>query len=217
MEILTFTGQGFGENAYLAVCEESRSCVAIDPGAGAGALCRAVDAGGLNLEAIFLTHAHLDHIEGVSTVRDHHPDVPIWLHPDDLLLYRGAPRQAAMFGLSADPQPEPTHEIVPGVDLTFGSCAFEVRFAPGHAPGHVVFVAPDEGLALVGDVVFQGSIGRSDLPGGDLQTLMKSIRQQVLTLPDEITLYPGHGPATTVGRERATNPFLIPHYGGELA
>lgn len=217
MEIQTFTGPGFGENAYLAVCEESGSCVAIDPGSGAGALCRAVEVDGLSLEAIFLTHAHLDHIEGVSTVRDRHPEIPIWLHPDDLPLYRGAPRQAAMFGLSADPQPDPTDEIVPGEPLMFGSCAFEVRFTPGHAPGHVVFVSAADGLALVGDVVFQGSIGRTDLPGGDMQTLMTSIRQEILTLPDEMVLYPGHGPATTVGRERSTNPFLVGHYRGEFA
>lgn len=217
MKIRTFTGPGFGENAYLVECEESGSCVAIDPGSGAGALCRTVESEGLDLEAIFLTHAHLDHIEGVSTVRDHHPDVPIWLHPDDLPLYRGAPRQAAMFGMSADPQPDPTHEIVPGEALSFGGCAFEVRFTPGHAPGHVVFVSADEGMALVGDVVFQGSIGRTDLPGGDMQTLMRSIRAEILTLPDDMVLYPGHGPATTVGTERISNPFLVPHFRGEFA
>lgn len=217
MEISTFTGPGFGENAYLAICEDTKSCVAVDPGRGAGELVGAVESEGLSLEAIFLTHAHLDHVEGVSTVRDAFPDVPIWLHPDDLSLYRGVQRQAAMFGLSAEPQPEPTDEIVPGEPLRFGSCAFEVRFTPGHAPGHVILVSHDDGLALVGDVVFQGSIGRSDLPGGDMQTLMKSIREHVLTLPDDMKLYPGHGPPTTVGQERTTNPFLVPHYGGELA
>lgn len=217
MEIRTFTGPGFAENAYLAICEETRSCVAVDPGRGVDQLLRTVDAEDLSLEAVFLTHAHLDHVEGVHAVRDFAPDVPIWLHPDDLPLYRGVQRQAAMFGMSAEPQPEPTDEIVPGEPLTFGSCAFEVRFTPGHAPGHVILVAEDDGLALVGDVVFQGSIGRTDLPGGDMQTLMTSIRKQVLSLPDDTTLYPGHGPPTTVGQERTTNPFLVPHYGGELA
>lgn len=217
MEIQTFTGPGFGENAYLAVCPGTGSCVAVDPGGGAGELLRAVETEGLSLEAVFLTHAHLDHIEGVRAVRTRCPDVPIWLHPDDLPLYRGVQRQAAMFGLSAEPQPEPTDEIVPGEPLTFGACSFEVRFTPGHAPGHVIFVAPGADLALVGDVVFHGSIGRSDLPGGDMRTLMKSIREQVLTLPDRTTLYPGHGPPTTVGHERVGNPFLIAHYGGDLA
>jgi len=217
VEIQTFTGPDFGENAYLAICEATGSCVAIDPGRGVPDLLRAVETDGLTLEAVFLTHAHLDHVEGVGTVRERFPDVPIWIHPDDLALYHGVQRQAAMFGLDAEPQPEPTDHIVPGEPLAFGSCSFEVRFTPGHAPGHVILVSPDDGLALVGDVVFQGSIGRSDLPGGDMQTLMKSIREQVLTLPDETTLYPGHGPPTTVGQERETNPFLVPHYGGELA
>ena len=217
MEVSTFTGPGFAENAYLAVCEDTGSCVAIDPGRGAGELLRAVESEGLALEAVYLTHAHLDHVEGVGTVRAAHPDVPIWLHPEDLALYHGVQRQAAMFGLSAEPQPEPTDEIVPGEPLTFGSCCFEVRFTPGHAPGHVILVAPDDGLAFVGDVVFHNSIGRTDLPGGDMQTLMASIREQVMTLPDATTLYPGHGPPTTVGQERSTNPFLVPHYGGELA
>ena len=217
MRVRTFTGGGFGENAYLAVCETTAACVAIDPGAAAPDLVAAIAADGLELEAILLTHAHLDHIEGVSTVRAAHPDVPIWLHPDDLGLYRGVQRQAAMFGLRAEAQPEPTHELVPGRDVVFGDCRFEVRFAPGHAPGHVIFVSEPDGLAVVGDVVFQGSIGRTDLPGGDFRTLMTSIRDQVLTLPDDTILHPGHGPATTVGFERVGNPFLVPHYGGELA
>ena len=217
MEVSTFTGPGFAENAYLAICGDTGSCVAIDPGRGAGELLRAVESDGLTLEAVYLTHAHLDHVEGVGAVRAAHPDVPIWLHPDDLPLYNGVQRQAAMFGLSAEPQPAPTDEIVPGEPLTFGSCSFQVRFTPGHAPGHVILVAEEDGLAFVGDVVFHGSIGRTDLPGGDMQTLMASIREQVLTLPDATTLYPGHGPPTTVGQERSTNPFLVPHYGGELA
>lgn len=217
MKIRTFTGGGFGENAYLAVCDSSGACVAVDPGSGAGELVRAVEAEGLDLEAILLTHAHLDHIEGVSTVRAFRQELPIWLHPDDLGLYHGVQRQAAMFGLQADPQPEPTHEIVPGEAISFGDTGFEVRFTPGHAPGHVIFVSEAAGLALVGDVVFQGSIGRTDLPGGDFRALMASIRDQVLTLPDSTVLYPGHGPTTTVGMERVGNPFLVPHYGGELA
>ncbi|KPJ80536.1 MAG: hypothetical protein AMS19_09375 [Gemmatimonas sp. SG8_23] len=217
MKIRTFTGGGFGENAYLAVCERSGACVAVDPGAGSPQLVGAVEAEGLSLEAILLTHAHLDHVEGVSVVRAFAPEAPIWLHPDDLGLYHGVQRQAAMFGLRAEPQPEPTDEIVPGESIAFGASHFEVRFTPGHAPGHVVFVSPDHDLALVGDVVFQGSIGRTDLPGGDFRTLMTSIREQILTLPDATVLYPGHGPSTTVGFERVGNPFLVPHYGGELA
>jgi glyoxylase-like metal-dependent hydrolase (beta-lactamase superfamily II) len=217
VDIRTFTGAGFGENAYLAVCQATGACVAIDPGRGAGDLVRAIEADGLSLEAILLTHAHLDHIEGVATVRAFAPDVPIWLHPDDLGMYRGVQQQAAMFGLRVDPQPEPTNELVPGEPFHFGECRFDVAFTPGHAPGHVIFVAAEHGVCVVGDVVFQASIGRTDLPGGDFQTLLKSIRTEVLTLPDDMVLLPGHGPATTVGHERVGNPFLVPHYGGELA
>ena len=216
MEIRTFTGGGFGENAYLAACEPSGVCVAIDPGGDAPRMAAVIETEGLQLQAILLTHAHLDHIEGVSHIRAVAPDAAIWLHPADLGLYRAVAQQAAMFGLQAEPQPEPTHEFAAGQRYEFGSCVFDVRFTPGHAPGHVVFVAHDDGVAFVGDVVFQGSIGRTDLPGGDFYTLMKSIRQEVLTLPDETALFTGHGPPTTVGHERVGNPFLVPHYGGEL-
>lgn len=217
MKIRTFTGRGFGENAYLAVCDSSGACVAVDPGAGAADMAATIRSEGLDLRAILLTHAHLDHIEGVSEIRSLDPELPIWLHPADLPLYRGVQSQAAMFGLRTEPQPEPTDELVPGEPFRFGESVLEVRFTPGHAPGHVIFVSETDGLALVGDVVFQGSIGRTDLPGGDFQTLMTSIREQVLTLPDDTTLYPGHGPPTQVGHERVGNPFLVPHYGGELA
>lgn len=217
MEIRTFTGGGFGENGYLAICEASRACVALDPGGDAPRMAGTIDSEHLELQAILLTHAHLDHIEGVHEIRAVAPDVAIWLHPDDLELYRNVARQGAMFGLQIPSQPEPTDELAAGQRHEFGTCALDVRFTPGHAPGHVIFVSDADGIAFVGDVVFQGSIGRTDLPGGDLQTLMRSIRDEVLTLPDETDLFTGHGPPTTVGHERVGNPFLVPHYGGELA
>jgi len=217
VEIRTFTGGGFGENGYLAICEASRACVALDPGGDAPRMAGTIDSEHLELQAILLTHAHLDHIEGVHEIRAVAPDVAIWLHPDDLELYRNVARQGAMFGLQIPTQPEPTHELAAGQRHEFGTCALDVRFTPGHAPGHVIFVSDADGIAFVGDVVFQGSIGRTDLPGGDLQTLMRSIRDEVLTLPDETDLFTGHGPPTTVGHERVDNPFLVPHYGGELA
>ena len=180
-------------------------------------LVRAIEEEDLDLQAVLLTHAHLDHVEGISDVRARYPGVPIWLHPNELHLYRGVHKQAAMFGLTTEPQPEPTDELIPGESFQFGDCTFEISFAPGHSPGHVIFVARPESLALVGDVVFQGSIGRTDLPGGSFETLMASIRREILSLPDETILFPGHGSATTVGQERDTNPFLAPHRFGELA
>jgi glyoxylase-like metal-dependent hydrolase (beta-lactamase superfamily II) len=214
VEIGTFTGGGFGENAYLAVCAPSAVCVAIDPGADAPRMVAAIRDAALDLEAIVLTHSHLDHVEGVHVVRAAWPDVPIWLHAEALRMYRGVARQAASFGMRIPDQPEPTDELRPGERFSFGDCGFDVRYAPGHAPGHVVLVAVDQPVALVGDVVFHGSIGRSDLPGGDHGTLMASIRDAVLTLPDDTVLYPGHGPPTTVGIERQTNPFLVALSGG---
>jgi glyoxylase-like metal-dependent hydrolase (beta-lactamase superfamily II) len=217
MRVRAFTGGGFAENGYLVDCEESGATVAVDPGAAADRMAETIGAEGLDFQAVLLTHAHLDHVEGVHILRALDADVPIWLHPADLPMYRALPQQATAFGLSMPSQPEPDHEFEHGQRFTFGSCALDVRFAPGHAPGHVILVSEDSGIALVGDVVFQGSIGRTDLPGGDFYTLMRSIREQVLTLPDHTVLYTGHGPSTTVGAERRGNPFLIPHYGGELA
>lgn len=217
MRIRTFTGGGFGENAYLVVCEPSNEAVAVDPGGDAPRMAHAIQSEGLLLQAILLTHAHLDHVEGVREIRAVAPEVPIWLHPDDRGLYESIPRQAAMFGLRADAQPDLTDELTHGQRFEFGECALDVRHTPGHAPGHVILVSSERDVALVGDVVFMGSIGRTDLPGGNLHTLMRSIREEVLTLPDHTVLYPGHGPATTVGHERVGNPFLVPHYGGELA
>jgi glyoxylase-like metal-dependent hydrolase (beta-lactamase superfamily II) len=215
VHVRTFTGGGFGQNAYLTVC--GRSAVAIDPGAAASVMASAIMEERLELEAIVLTHAHVDHIEGVTEVHEVAPEAPIWIHPGALPMYRALPYQAAAFGLRVGAQPEPTHELRHGQRLELGECSLDVRDAPGHAPGHVILVAPDRSFAIVGDVVFQGSIGRTDLPGGDFRTLMKSIREEVLTLPDATVLYSGHGPPTTVGDERMGNPFLVPHYGGELA
>ncbi len=217
MNVRTFTGGGFGENGYLVVCEGTGAAVIVDPGAAAAAMAGLVASEGLDLQAVLLTHAHLDHVEGVHHIRALAPDAPLWLHPADRALYDALGDQAAMFGLGFTPQPPPDEELEHGQRFTFGSCAFEVRHAPGHSPGHVILVGHEAGLALVGDVIFQAAIGRTDLPGGDFYTLMRSIREQVLTLPDETVLHPGHGPSTTVGFERVSNPFLIPHYRGEMA
>lgn len=206
----------FGENAYLVRCSATGETLAIDPGGEADAMVAALESGEHSLHGIVLTHAHLDHIEGVATLVERIP-APIHLHPGDRPLYDAAGQQAAMFGHEFRAPPPPDEIIEPGRDIEFGDCRFEVRHAPGHSPGHVILYSAVAAVAFVGDVVFQGSIGRTDLPGGSFQQLMTSIREQVLTLPDETRLYSGHGPVTTVGRERAENPFLAPNHPGKWA
>ncbi len=211
-EVETFTSRDWGENAYLVWRAEADEAVAVDPGGEAGALAARAEEAGLRVAAILLTHAHLDHIEGVARLAGA-TGAPVHLNPGDRGLYDRAAEQAAMFGVRLEAPPPPDRDLVAG-PLEVAGLGFEVRAVPGHSPGHVLLYMGDARVAFVGDVVFAGSIGRTDLPGGDHRRLMRSIREEVLTLPDETVLYCGHGPATTVGRERVGNPFLVPMYGG---
>jgi hydroxyacylglutathione hydrolase len=218
MEVRCFTGGDFAQNGYVAWCEATGQCVIVDPGAVALDMVAAVKARAGEVTAVLLTHAHFDHVEGLGVIRDY-TDAPTYLHPADRVMFDNLPAQAAMLGLSiSSPQLNPPERgLVDGDAFHFGECVFKIIHTPGHSPGHVILHAIDDVLALVGDLIFSGSIGRTDLPGGDYQALFQSIRQHVLTMPGETQLFTGHGPDTTVERERTTNPFLVPSYGGELA
>ena len=209
--VRSFTGGAFAQNTWLVSCARTGEGILVDPGAATQQALEAARGLGITLGQIVLTHAHVDHVEGLPLAK-RETGAPILLHRDDLQLYGAAPMQAQMFGLRMEPLPPVDGELAEGGSVRFGDCTLAVRFAPGHAPGHVILVG--DGMAVVGDVIFNGSIGRTDLPGGDFGTLMRSIRSQVLTLPDETTLHTGHGADTTVGHERRTNPFVTGVYGG---
>lgn len=197
-------------NCYLVRMPEERRAVVIDPGADAERVSAALAEWEATPEAILLTHAHMDHVGAVAELSEKF-GLPIHLHPADRRLYDGAVEQARMFGLDLRQPPPPDHELSHGQHLEVAGIAFDVRHAPGHSPGGVVFVAG--GHAFVGDCVFAGSIGRTDLPGGDTATLLRSIHEQILTLPGDTVLHSGHGPDTTVAAEAATNPFLTGAFG----
>jgi hydroxyacylglutathione hydrolase len=211
-----FVAPGFGENTYVVWRDAAGAAVVIDPGNTVPPILSLLAEQQLTLAAILLTHAHLDHIEGVARLVAE-TGAPVYLHPADRFLYDHAAQQAQQFGMRVDTPPDVSTALQHGQQLDIAGVRYDVRHVPGHSPGHVLFHVADAHNAYVGDVVFQGSIGRSDLPGGDFAQLIAAIRSEVLTLPDATTLYPGHGPPTTVGHERTTNPFLIPHYGAGRA
>lgn len=205
MKVVAVPNGQFVENSYLVIDEASGVCAVIDPGEDADLIADHLARSGARPVAIWLTHAHIDHVLGVSRLKAE-TAAPVCLHPADRPLYDHVPEQALAFGLRAEPLPEPDRALAHGDVLKVGTLAFRVHHAPGHSPGSVVFVG--QGVAFTGDVLFQGSIGRTDLPGGDFETLIASIERELLTLPDSTIVYAGHGPDTSVGHERRHNPFL---------
>ena len=205
MRIVQIPNGQFVQNCYLVVDERAEECAVVDPGEEAGLILHKVAATGAKPVGIWLTHAHLDHVLGVPRVAAD-TGAPVWLHAADRPLYDAVPEQAAWFGLAAPALPPPDRTFAHGDSVRVGDLAFEVRHTPGHSPGSVCLAGP--GVVFGGDVLFAGSIGRTDLPGGDFDTLIASIERELLSLPDATIVYTGHGPETTVGRERRSNPFL---------
>jgi glyoxylase-like metal-dependent hydrolase (beta-lactamase superfamily II) len=199
------------KNGFLVSSDNSPDAVLIDPGDEVEQMLTAVSRSRLVVKMILLTHAHLDHVTGVGRAKAA-LHAPVWLHRDDLFLYDGLVEQAQMFGLRADPPPPVDTFYAPPQSLHVGDLVIDVRHTPGHCPGGVclaIGLLGDRARELfVGDTLFAGSIGRTDLPGGDHATLMASIKNVLFAYPDETVVHSGHGPDTTIGGERRSNPFL---------
>jgi hydroxyacylglutathione hydrolase len=212
LRIVSFTFNGFAENTYLLIDEATRATAIVDPGVYSQAeqdtLRQYVAEHDLDVQYLLNTHAHIDHVLGNAFVLNTYPGIPFLLHALDLPTLRAVPTYAGPYGFAAYEPAEPTGELVAGQVIKLGESELSVRFAPGHAPGHVVFYDAAGGQLVGGDVLFKSSIGRTDLPGGDHNTLLKSIKEELLTLPNATVVYPGHGPSTTIGAERRSNPFL---------
>ena len=204
MTITTFVVGPLQENCYLLVDEQAREAVLIDPGDEAERLAEAVIASGARLTAIWLTHGHVDHVGAVAALAERFA-VPVALHPLDRPLYDRAPEIGLMYGMRIPPLPEPAVLLSEGGVVRVGGLAFAVWHVPGHSPGHVAFVGGGEMFS--GDVLFAGSIGRTDLPLSDPQDMRRSL-ERLSIAPATTTVYAGHGPATTIARELASNSFL---------
>jgi hydroxyacylglutathione hydrolase len=205
MKVVAIPNGTFVENTYLIIDAAAAVCAVVDPGEDADLITRTLRTAGVKPVALWLTHAHLDHVIGVAALREA-TGAPVYLHPADRPLYDAAPEQGAAFGIPAPRLPAPDRAFAHGDTVRVGALSFGVRHVPGHSPGHVALVG--HGAVFSGDVLFQGSIGRTDLPGGDFDTLIASIERELLALPDSTIVYPGHGPDTTIGAERRANPFL---------
>lgn len=197
-------------NAYLLESPATGEVALFDPGDEPELLLERLAASGLRLTLLACTHGHFDHVGAAAAVQVVHP-LPLLVHPRDEALVRAMPRHQEMFGFPPTAVPRLSATLTDGVDLQFGGGLLNVRHIPGHTPGHVLFGWA--GNALVGDCIFAGSVGRTDLPGGSFPTLERSIRERIYTLPAATALHPGHGPSTTVGEELASNPYVRPASG----
>lgn len=197
----------FQENCYIVGDEGSGVGALIDPGDEGARIAAAVEQTGLDISKIVLTHAHIDHVGAVVDLVNEY-SCPVLAHAESEPMLQQLPTQAMMMGLKFGEVPKMDAYIDDEEVIEVGGLGLRSLYTPGHAPGHLAFYIESEGIVLAGDALFAGSVGRFDLPGGDGPTLLASIEERLLTLPDETIVHPGHGPRTTIGDERATNPFL---------
>ena len=222
MIIKEITVTAFQQHTRILACEKTRLAICVDPGDDSEEIVAAIDDLGVTLQGIALTHAHLDHVGGVAQLKSLRPNAKIILHQADEFIYSALPEQPGWIGIPRSQWAalNMNFEAPPHVDeywtdkekYMVGEIEFEVLHCPGHTPGHVVLFAPKERKVFVGDVLFAGSVGRTDLPGGSTEQLLHSINTKLLPLGDDVEVYSGHGPTTTIGRERLTNPFLTGVY-----
>ncbi len=206
MIVKTLAVGALATNWYIVGCEKTSQAAVIDPGDEADRILEAVRAAGLKVTHVLLTHAHFDHIGAADEVVKASA-APLALHADDLpLLQVGG--GALFFDFQPPPIPDKVSSLAAGQEIAVGELTLRVLHTPGHTRGHVTFYVPAEGALFDGDVLFAGGIGRTDLPGGSFEVLLRSIGEQLMTLPDDTVVYPGHGPATTIGEERRSNPWL---------
>ncbi len=194
-------------NCYLVCCGETLQAAVIDPSFNGPGIQATAEEAGWVISHILLTHAHFDHVGGLADLKEL-TGAPIYIHPDAVAMLKEAAMSAAFFGLRWPPTPPPDEMLAEGQVITVGNLRLTVLYTPGHAPGHVSFHLANHRVLFDGDVLFQGSIGRTDLPGGDHDRLLQSIREQFLVLPDDTRVFSGHGPPTTIGAEKQHNPFL---------
>lgn len=196
-----------GVNCFILGCEETREGIVVDPGAEADRILDRVRALGLTVRSVINTHGHFDHVGGNRRVLEA-TGARLMAHRDDLHFLGRASDVAAMYGLSTENSPPPDELLEDGAVIAFGSCALKVLHTPGHTPGGCCLYLEKEAKVITGDTLFAESVGRTDFPGSSHEQLMESIRTKLLTLPDETQVFPGHGPSTTIGRERLYNPYL---------
>lgn len=197
----------FAANCYVLGCEDTKEAVVIDPGDEAPRICDTLRRLGLTVRSICLTHAHIDHVGAAEELR-RAVGGEVLLHPKDESLLENLPLQAALFGVPLCGTPRPDRPVVEGEIVRFGRYEMSVVETPGHSPGGVCFLLSNEGLAFVGDTLFAGSVGRTDLAGGSFDELIDSIQRKLFMLEDDTVVYPGHGPPTTIGAEKMANPFV---------